>query len=342
VEQIQFLGLFGDVDSASEALNALRDLNIPDEGITVLSGAPLKHQMLNRPHPKKRLGKLALLGALLGVALGLFLTVGIFLLYPLTQGGQPIVPVPPTLIVLFEATMLGTMWTTFFAMLGENRFPIFKRQIYDPRISEGYIGIAVNMDEGLADQVMSAFDKHGAADVIKGLPDEKRDPRHRLFWMLALGGLAVLIILIGLISYDVIKINFPTQMANQESVAYLEGPRLPAPAGAIPIQGPVLVDGQPAVSPVPSSAASIANGKALFTLVCAVCHGPAGNGKSPVAAFFVQHHPADLTSAPIQALTDAQIYLVITNGKGDMPPMAENLDPTERWDVINFVRTLAK
>ena len=57
-------------------------------------------------------------GAILGLAAGVFLTVGIFLLYPLVQGGQPIVPFPPTLIVLFEVTMLGMMWAAFFGMGG--------------------------------------------------------------------------------------------------------------------------------------------------------------------------------------------------------------------------------
>jgi mono/diheme cytochrome c family protein len=33
---------------------------------------------------------------------------------------------------------------------------------------------------------------------------------------------------------------------------------------------------------------------------------------------------------------------VITQGRGAMPSISENLDVADRWDVINFVRTLKK
>jgi mono/diheme cytochrome c family protein len=79
----------------------------------------------------------------------------------------------------------------------------------------------------------------------------------------------------------------------------------------------------------------------LFSITCQVCHGPQGNGLSPLAGFFPTP-PADLTGSTVQSLTDAQIYVIITQGFKVMPPMAENLSPTERWDVINYVRTLKK
>jgi hypothetical protein len=34
------------------------------------------------------------------------------------------------------------------------------------------------------------------------------------------------------------------------------------------------------------------------------------------------------------------VYLVIQQGLGEMPSLAENLTVRERWDVINFIRTL--
>jgi mono/diheme cytochrome c family protein len=340
--QVQLLGLYQQVDPAAESVNQLHHLSVADERITVLSGAPIRSEMLSRPRPRRRVGKIALFGALFGVALALFLSVGIFLLYPLRQGGQPVVPIPPTLIVLFEVTMLGTMWSTFFAMLGENRFPVFKRRVYDPRISDGLIGIAVEIGEEQEGDVRRIFNSTGAIDIVTHLPDEKTDPQHRLFWWGVFASLVGMGVVVLLLAYNVLRIPFPTQMANQESVAYLEGPRRAAPADSVPIQGPVLVDGQPYTTPPPSSAAAIDNGQKLFSIVCAVCHGKNGDGKSPVAAFFTAHHPADLTGSPVQNLSDQQIYLVITNGFGDMPSMAENLGRDERWDVIQYLRTLKK
>jgi mono/diheme cytochrome c family protein len=147
--------------------------------------------------------------------------------------------------------------------------------------------------------------------------------------------------IILLVSYDVLKITFPTNMAEQDSVAYLEGPRLAAPPESVPIQGPVLIANQPASQPVPSSADSIQRGQALFGMTCAVCHGPKGDGNSPLASFF-SPKPADLTGDTVQSLSDDEIFMVITQGRGIMPSLAENLGPEERWDVINYIRTLKK
>jgi mono/diheme cytochrome c family protein len=45
----------------------------------------------------------------------------------------------------------------------------------------------------------------------------------------------------------------------------------------------------------------------------------------------------------VQFLSDGAIFMTITNGKeGRMPALNENLTVRERWDVVNFVRTLNK
>src|SRR5512137_839693 len=108
--EIQVIGLFHEATPTADTLDRLRELGVTDDKITVMSGIPYSAEMLGRPPVRTRVGRMALIGALLGLLTAVFLSVGIFLLYPLAQGGQPIVPVPPTLIVLFEVTMLGTMW----------------------------------------------------------------------------------------------------------------------------------------------------------------------------------------------------------------------------------------
>ena len=50
--------------------------------------------------------------------------------------------------------------------------------------------------------------------------------------------------------------------------------------------------------------------------------------------------PADLTGEEEQNLSDQDIFLVITQGRGVMPSLSENLSAQERWDVINYLRTL--
>jgi mono/diheme cytochrome c family protein len=159
-----------------------------------------------------------------------------------------------------------------------------------------------------------------------------------------LGIVGVLVAAAGialLFSYDVLRISFPSQMVNQDSVGYVQGPRLAVPAEAIPVQGPVLLADQPAVEHVPATANSLQRGGVLYGINCAVCHGGAGTGDGTLSGFF-SPPPADLTGQDVQELPDADIFLAITQGRGDMLSLAENLSPSQRWDVVNYVRSLQK
>lgn len=156
---------------------------------------------------------------------------------------------------------------------------------------------------------------------------------------------AVLILVLGvmtLFSFDIVKIQWVSFMGIQPSFQPMENP-LPVPASSIPVEGPAYIPnlGAPA-NPVPADAASIARGAELFNVTCTACHGASGAGNGPVAAFLQNKKPADLTSPAVQFLSDGAIFMVITNGFGLMPPLNENLTVRERWDVVNYVRTLKK
>ncbi len=157
-----------------------------------------------------------------------------------------------------------------------------------------------------------------------------------------------------LLSYDIIKIEWPSFMEIQPSFGAMEDP-LPVPVKSIPIEGPSYVPGAGTpVNPVPADDVSIARGKELFTINCKMCHGDTGTGKGSIAGFLVKKKPADLTSDLVQNLDDGTIFLTITNGiynpnnslfpdiafSGVMPPLNENLTVRDRWDLVNYVRTL--
>ncbi len=338
---IQLLGLFHEAEPTADTIEHLRAIGVTDEQITVMSAMPYRPEMLGRPPIKTRLPSIALIGAVLGALTAGFLTVGIFLLYPLHQGGQPIIPIPPSLIVFFEVIMLGTMWATFFGLLVRNRFPDMREATYDPRITEGHVGVLAEVDESLADQVEKVLEENGAHHMQRVPARYEANRGFRLFWSVVLGGLAVLGIVVLLLAYEVIKIPLPNQMVNQASIAYEQGPRLAAPAEAIPVQGPVLIAGQPATQPRPATEDSLQRGQVLFGINCAMCHGPAGNGQGTLSGYFTPK-PADLTAGPVQSLSDQEIFLVLTNGWGVMPSLAENLTASERWDVVNYVRSLSQ
>ena len=346
---IHLLGLYNNVEAAADAIHRLHKLGVSDEKIMVLSGSPYKPEMLGRPHHHGKVGLVSLGGAVLGVLLATFLTAGIFLLYPLFQGGQPLIPIPSSLIIFFEVIMLGTMWASFFGMLVLSGMPVFKVQPYDPRITEGYIGVQVTAEEKLGEQVERACQEAGAVEVKRQTLGPAIDLNFRRFWGGVLGLLTVGAVIGLLFFYDVLYIDFPTNMDEQDSYAYEQGPRLAAPENAVPVQGPALIAGEPASLPVPVSPNSLQRGKILFGINCVMCHGnprsggdgAGGTGNGAVGAFFTPK-PFDLTGSAVQNLQDNELFVVISQGFGVMPPIAENLSPEERWDVINYVRSLKK
>jgi mono/diheme cytochrome c family protein len=161
----------------------------------------------------------------------------------------------------------------------------------------------------------------------------------QLFWVFVV--LGVLFSVILLFTYDIIKIEWISFMEIQPSYRPMEDPQ-PVPARSIPIDGPVAIPGMlPPENPVEADEASITRGSNLFEIHCQMCHGVTGEGNGPIAPFLINARPANLTSPVVQTKSDGSIFLTITNGvEGKMPPLNENLTVPERWDLVNFVRTL--
>jgi mono/diheme cytochrome c family protein len=93
-------------------------------------------------------------------------------------------------------------------------------------------------------------------------------------------------------------------------------------------------------NPVPPTAESIKKGGNLFVVYCTPCHGPSGKGNGPVVAKFVP--PPDLTNPDLQkSRTDGYWQSYLSVGGAVMPSYGESLSADERWDVVNYLRTLA-
>ncbi len=93
---------------------------------------------------------------------------------------------------------------------------------------------------------------------------------------------------------------------------------------------------------VPYQTISVAAGEALFQLHCTSCHGGSGHGNGP-AASTLSIPPANLTEPHTSLHTAGDIFWWLTHGKppGIMPGFANALTEDDRWDLINFLRTLA-
>lgn len=86
--------------------------------------------------------------------------------------------------------------------------------------------------------------------------------------------------------------------------------------------------------------ATLELGRKDFQIVCAACHGIAGDGQSMVAMNMALANPASFHSEKLKGKPDGYIYQVATNGYGLMPPFGWRLTPKERWAVVAYIRAL--
>jgi mono/diheme cytochrome c family protein len=91
-------------------------------------------------------------------------------------------------------------------------------------------------------------------------------------------------------------------------------------------------------NPVAASQTSIAGGQKIYTKHCASCHGSSGNGDGSAAAD-LGIHPAKLSESASES--DGALFWKITSGKKPMPGYGRKLSESDRWNVINYIRTLS-
>lgn len=122
----------------------------------------------------------------------------------------------------------------------------------------------------------------------------------------------------------------------------------PFPKRSVPVKGTtVFVKDQEAarnmVNPVAANEQSVAQGAQLFNIYCTPCHGQSGTGDGLVGAKLIMK-PWNLTNSNdmhtwnTKDYPDGYIFGYMTLGGAVMPSYANDLSPTERWHVVNYVR----
>lgn len=162
-------------------------------------------------------------------------------------------------------------------------------------------------------------------------------------------GVAALALLVACNPDDVVhRIGWFADMRHQRSVKPYAMPIAPVP-GTVPVTGdePDSIP-EPVASrlanPRPRTAESINRGRWVYATYCQVCHGETGIGDGSVARLGPFPGVPSLVQDAARRRTDGYIYGVVVNaqamGRGIMPRYGDKVRGTDRWDVVNYVRTL--
>jgi mono/diheme cytochrome c family protein len=95
-------------------------------------------------------------------------------------------------------------------------------------------------------------------------------------------------------------------------------------------------------NPVAPTAESLATAKKMFGYDCSMCHGAAGDGKGDLVESMKLTMKDWRDPQTLSAMTDGELYEVITKGKGKMTGEGDRLPAEKVWGIVNYVRALAK
>lgn len=160
------LGIFEDANTAADATDVLLEAGCAQEDFDVLTGSPYPEGAFGEKNPKHHVYVFPLVGALMGLSVAFLLTAGTQIAYPMVTGGKPILAFPAMTIIGYEGMLLGAVIFTILGIIFESRLPRPFLDPYDPRITEGYIGLLVTCPEGKLEIMEQALRRGSAVDVI--------------------------------------------------------------------------------------------------------------------------------------------------------------------------------
>tara|TARA_Y100000590_G_scaffold8695_1_gene10830 strand:- start:1855 stop:2367 length:513 start_codon:yes stop_codon:yes gene_type:complete len=159
------IGLYTDENSVADAMDGLKSKGFGENEYEVLTGVPYPEGTFGEAEPHLHLHKFPLIGAVFGFCLGLVFTIGTQIAFPVVTGGKPILAIPAMAIIMYELTLLGAILFTVGGIIFESRLPKLFMGAYDPRITEGFIGVVVNTTEDNLDNAQDVFKSSGAEDI---------------------------------------------------------------------------------------------------------------------------------------------------------------------------------
>ena len=94
------------------------------------------------------------------------------------------------------------------------------------------------------------------------------------------------------------------------------------------------------MSPITMDENTVAEGKKIYQNFCIHCHGKTGQGDGAIPTKADYPPPPAYNGNALKNLPEGKMYHTLTFGKGMMGSHASQLNPKDRWIVIQYVKYL--
>ncbi len=174
-KMVQVFATFADFEKTRDVLMALKELDLHEacvEDIELYS--PIEH-----PEVEEILGEIrqpierfTFFGALSGAILTFTFVAGVaqamFTVQP--QGGKPVIPIPPDMVITYEGTILFGIYSTIVGFLIYAGLPKRLKKHYDPHVSEDQIAVEVDVYPEHVEKVRAVLEKFEPREIREVRP----------------------------------------------------------------------------------------------------------------------------------------------------------------------------
>jgi mono/diheme cytochrome c family protein len=92
--------------------------------------------------------------------------------------------------------------------------------------------------------------------------------------------------------------------------------------------------------PFPVTAEILARGEQRYNIYCAPCHSRVGDGNGVIPSRGFPRKPPSFHDQRLRKAPFGYFFDVITNGFGAMPDYAAQIQPSDRWAIVAYIRAL--
>ncbi len=358
------LGLFGSADDLMHAIPKVRAANLG----TVEAYTPYPIHGIDAALGLRRspLGGMVLVMGILGALTAFGFQYWISAIdYPIVTGGKGVGSWEAFVPIMFEVTVLFATFTAGLGMLLLlNKLPFFGHPVLQARamkaITRDRFALAIEAGDGVLDAAAAraALAAAGAVE-IEEVPAPAAEPMlSSAFTLRALGAIVLACLGAGLAIHTAIKLfpvlapmkymqDQPKLNAQRGSTFFKDGFGMRPPVagtvarGHLPIGVATQEEAAALVNPLPRSREVLLKGRAAYRNRCEVCHGAVANGVPSLTAAYGAK-PANLQSQQFRDYPDGKLYWAVTVGKNAMPSHAAELDESQRWAVVHYLRALQR